>query len=266
MRQTPTSHPSTAIEPRHVFPHGQTASGGKKPTDLDLRPQANIKLEAYGFAIADASKAIDLDPNYVKVAPSPLWEEERQSLTHRSPLMPDQAYYRRAMANTAILHAREALRDFKTVVKKVPTDKDAKLKLAECEKIVRRVEFLKAIEVADPPSAAEGLDLDSMAVDESYDGARLGTEMTTEFIEDMIQRFKNGKKIHRKYVFQIILAVKNIVYQEPTMVETEVKPDTKLTVCGDTHGGSPNGSPCPRLAKTDHPHQANSSTSWRSSD
>ncbi|KAF2755406.1 serine/threonine-protein phosphatase 5 [Pseudovirgaria hyperparasitica] len=60
--------------------------------------------------------------------------------------------------------------------------------------------------------------------------------MTQEFIDDMIQRFKDGKKIHKKYVYQIILAVKELVYNEPTMVETHVKEGHKLTVCGDTHG------------------------------
>ena len=29
--------------------------------------QAHIKLEAFGFAIADATKALELDPSYVKV-------------------------------------------------------------------------------------------------------------------------------------------------------------------------------------------------------
>lgn len=43
-----------------------------------------------------------------------------------------------------------------------PGDKDAKLKLLECEKMVQKIEFLKAIEVGDPPSAAEGLNLDEM--------------------------------------------------------------------------------------------------------
>lgn len=147
-----------------------------------------------------------------------------------------QAYYRRAVAYTAILKSRDALRDFKTVVRKAPNDKDAKLKLAECEKIVKRVEFFRAIEIGDEPSAAEGLDLDSMVVDADYDGVKLGNEMTQEFITDMIERFKNGKKIHKKYVYQIILAVKKIVYDEATMVEMEVEDDTKLTVCGDTHG------------------------------
>jgi serine/threonine-protein phosphatase 5 len=134
------------------------------------------------------------------------------------------------------LKSRDALRDFRTVVKKAPNDKDAKLKLAECEKIVKRVEFFRAIEVGDEPSAAEGLDLDSMVVDADYDGARLEKEMTPEFIADMLDRFKNGKKLHKKYVYQIVLAVKNIVYDEATMVEMEIEDDAQLTVCGDTHG------------------------------
>ncbi|RDW89494.1 serine phosphatase-3 [Coleophoma cylindrospora] len=184
----------------------------KEPTYFSNRAQANIKSEAYGYAIADATKAIELDPNFVK------------------------AYYRRAVAYTAILKTKDALKDFKTVVKKAPNDKDAKLKLAECEKIVRRVEFFAAIEVGDPPSAAEGLDLDSMVVDADYDGVRLEKEMTTEFITDMMERFKNGKKIHKKYVYQIVIAVQKIVYDEPTMVEMEIEDDATLTVCGDTHG------------------------------
>ena len=142
------------------------------------------------------------------------------------------------MAYAAILKSRDALRDFKSVVRKAPNDKDAKLKLAECEKIVKRVEFFRAIEVGDEPSAAEGLDLDSMVVDADYDGARLEKEMTPEFITDMLERFKNGKKLHKKYVYQIILAVQKIVYDEATMVEMEIEDDAQLTVCGDTHGQS----------------------------
>ncbi|KAI9857002.1 MAG: hypothetical protein M1824_005034 [Vezdaea acicularis] len=184
----------------------------KDPSFFCNRAQANIKLEAYGFAIADATHALDLDPNYVK------------------------AYYRRAVANTAILKTKEALKDFKTVVKKEPNNKDARLKLAECEKLVKHTAFLAAIEVGDPPSASEGLDIESIAVEDKYDGVRLGKEMTQEFIDDMISRFKSGKKLHRRYVFQIVMAVKNIVYKEATMVEMEVAPDTTLTVCGDTHG------------------------------
>ena len=147
-----------------------------------------------------------------------------------------QAYWRRAVANTAILNSRDALRDFRTVVKKEPNSKDAKLKLAECEKLVRHVNFLKAIEIGDPPSAFADLDWKSMEVDNAYDGVKMDEDMTQDFIDDMITRFKNGKRIHRRYVFQIIQAVRNIVYDEATMVEMEVEDDTQLTVCGDTHG------------------------------
>ncbi len=75
-----------------------------------------------------------------------------------------------------------------------------------------------------------------MVVEADYDGARLEKEMTPEFISDMLDRFKNGKRLHKKYVYQIVLAVKKIVYDEATMVEVEIEDDANLTVCGDTHG------------------------------
>jgi serine/threonine-protein phosphatase 5 len=184
----------------------------KEPSFYTNRAQANIKLEAYGYAIADATKAIELNPEFVK------------------------AYYRRAVANTAILKHADAIHDWKIVVRKSPSDKIAKVQYEACQKLVKRDAFLKAIEVADAPSAAVGLDLESMVIEDAYDGVRLKEEMTQEFIDDMIERFKTGKKIHRKYVFQIILAVKDLVYNEPTMVETQIEPGHKLTVCGDTHG------------------------------
>lgn len=134
------------------------------------------------------------------------------------------------------MRPKEALNDFKECVQLDPNNKDARLKLEECRKIVRKLAFYAAIEVGDEPSAAEGLDLEHMAVEDDYDGVRLGDKMTQEFIDDMIERFKTGKKIHRKYVYQILLAVKQIVYDEATMVEMEIPDGVELTVCGDTHG------------------------------
>ena len=147
-----------------------------------------------------------------------------------------QAYYRRGLARTAILRPKEAVDDFKECVKLDPSNKDARLKLEECKKIVRQLAFFAAIEVGEEASAAEGLDVDSMVVEPDYDGVSIGQEMTQDFIDDMTERFKTGKKIHRKYVYQIILAVKQIVYKEATMVEMKVPQDVTLTVCGDTHG------------------------------
>jgi serine/threonine-protein phosphatase 5 len=140
------------------------------------------------------------------------------------------------VAHTAILHHSDALRDWKVVVKKNPKDAQAKLRFEDCNRVVKRDAFLKAIEIADAPSAAEGLDLENMIVEPTYDGVRLENEMTQEFIDDMIDRFKNEKRIHKKYLFQIILAVMELVKNEPTMVEAKVEDGHKLTVCGDTHG------------------------------
>ncbi|KAK4697300.1 serine/threonine-protein phosphatase 5, partial [Lecanoromycetidae sp. Uapishka_2] len=182
------------------------------PTYYSNRAQANIKLEQYGYAIADATKAVELDSKYIK------------------------GYYRRAIAYTAILKSREALKDWRTAVKLDPNNRENKLKLADCEKAMRSIQVLRAIEVADEPSPFETIQIDSIVVESNYDGAKLGTEMTQEFIDDMITRFKNGKKLHRKYVYQILAAVRKIVYDEPTMVEMEVQKGHQLTVCGDTHG------------------------------
>lgn len=77
---------------------------------------------------------------------------------------------------------------------------------------------------------------DCIVVEPDYDGVRLEKDMTLEFIEDMIERFKNGKKIHRKYAYQIVLKAKDIFYAEPTMPEVSIVEGKKLTVCGDTHG------------------------------
>lgn len=58
-----------------------------------------------------------------------------------------QANYRRASANMALGKFKEALKDLRVVSKRAPSDKDAKAKFDDCAKIVRRIEFEKAIEV-----------------------------------------------------------------------------------------------------------------------
>lgn len=60
--------------------------------------------------------------------------------------------------------------------------------------------------------------------------------MSTEFLDDMISRFKNGKCIALKYACQIILETRKILVQEPTMNEVDIKDKSELIVVGDTHG------------------------------
>ena len=104
-----------------------------------------------------------------------------------------------------------ALKDFRAVVRAEPGNKDAVEKLRECEKIVKRIQFEKAIEGGPPPSSFEGFNPDSLcmifrfpaneAIEESYDGMRMKDgKMSRDFIDDMLKRFKENKRIHKDYV------------------------------------------------------------------
>ena len=71
-----------------------------------------------------------------------------------------------------------ALRDYERVCKVRPNDKDAKLKFTECRKIVQQIAFNKAISVEDQKAAsvAEALDIESMTVEDKYDGPKLNLD------------------------------------------------------------------------------------------
>lgn len=77
-------------------------------------------MEEHGLAIADATKAIELDPRYVK------------------------AYFRRAVAQLSIMRPKAALADLKKVVALEPKNTQAKQQLDSTQKLVRRLEFEKA--------------------------------------------------------------------------------------------------------------------------
>ncbi|KAI8385703.1 Metallo-dependent phosphatase-like protein [Blakeslea trispora] len=193
---------------------------------IELNPQVasyftnrafcHLKLENYGYAIADADKALEIDPTFAK------------------------ANYRRASANMALGNFKQALKDFRIVTKRAPSDKDAKAKFDECAKIVRRMEFEKAIEHNDQKrSVAENLDIDSIVVDDKYDGPRINEEtkmIDLSFIEKMIEQFKAQKKIHKKYAFMILLAIRNYMYEAPSLIDVTIPEQGQLTVCGDVHG------------------------------
>ena len=48
--------------------------------------------------------------------------------------------------------------------------------------------------------------------------------------------YKDGKKLHRKYLVQLMIAAKEILSAKPSLVDLTVEEGGKLTVCGDTHG------------------------------
>lgn len=179
------------------------------------RAFAHTKLEEYGSAVEDATKAIELDQKYVK------------------------GYYRRGAAFLAMGKFKDALKDFKQVARIVPKDPDAMKKLRECEKAVQKMRFEEAIASSehDRTSVAEKLDYHTIEVEESYKGARIeGDTPTLDFVKTMMEDFKQEKKLHKRYAFQILLEMRKLLMVLPSLVDVTVPDNGHFTVCGDVHG------------------------------
>lgn len=182
---------------------------------LGNRATARVKLEMYAVAISDAEEALENDKNYIK------------------------AYYRRGSACFALGKYKEAKKDFARMAKLLPGDRDAALKLKECEKRIREIAFARAIESDDlRVSVSDGMDVSSIIVDESYAGPRIDDsgEITIDFLKAMIDAFRAQQKLHLKYAVMIVLAAKAVLDVLPNVVEVPVRAGEKITVCGDVHG------------------------------
>jgi len=174
------------------------------------RAFAQIKLENYGSAVEDATKAIELDPTYVK------------------------AYYRRGTAYLALRKFKSSLADFRESVKIAPNDKDCRAKYRECEKAYKEARLSEAIAVdhsANSPFNNIG-DIEAIAVESEYDGPQLEGPISQDFIVSMMEHFKKQKRLHKKYVIRLLVEAKKILDAEPTLVDFE----GKVTVFGDIHG------------------------------
>jgi len=205
---------------------------------LSNRAQAYIKLENYGVAIQDATHAIESDPAYPK------------------------GYYRRGSAEFALGKAKAARKDFRHVCKLRPKDRDARSKLSACDKAVREAAFAAAILSDDSVPLSDTLNTSSIQIEKSYDGPHPnGTllddveaeialfapgKLPREFVMSSIERMKDQKSIHKRYVARLLISAKhyyeNIVslldISLPTLGPSEDHPTKRprLTVCGDTHG------------------------------
>lgn len=110
------------------------------PVYYSNRSFAYLKTECFGYALNDATKSIELDPTYVK------------------------GFYRRADAHMSMGKWKMAQKDYEYVTKVRPNDKDAKLKLNECSKVVKKLAFEKAISVEDNKKLiADTINLDAMS-------------------------------------------------------------------------------------------------------
>lgn len=60
--------------------------------------------------------------------------------------------------------------------------------------------------------------------------------MTLDFLKQMMQEFKEGKRLAKRYAFAIMLQAKAILSEQPTILELPVPAGSHFTVCGDVHG------------------------------
>lgn len=184
------------------------------------RSFAACRLEQYGQALGDSIQAIQLDPTYIK------------------------AYYRRAAAYTALNQHKLALEDFKKVaeLQKTLNNQDRFIfeKIRECEKLIKRLAFERAIsvEAKKEKPLAYTLRSDVIEVEKSYDGPRLkdDTIVTHEFVSELIVYLKDSKILHKRYVVEILSQVYKYFVGESTLVDVDIEYGKEFTVVGDIHG------------------------------
>ncbi|CAJ0582299.1 unnamed protein product, partial [Mesorhabditis spiculigera] len=177
------------------------------------RSMAHLRRELYGSALEDSSTAIELDPTYIK------------------------GYYRRAAANMALGRYKKALKDYATVVKARPKDKDAVAKHSECSKIVKRIAFERAIATDHGKKVDfDVIAYDAIPVDDKYQGPRWEGDLSAEFVLEMTNHFKKQQALHKKYAYKILVHIYEFFKKQPTLVDIKVADGDKFTICGDVHG------------------------------
>ncbi|XP_031390771.1 serine/threonine-protein phosphatase 5 isoform X3 [Punica granatum] len=77
----------------------------------------------------------------------------------------------------------------------------------------------------------------NLEVEPQYSGARIeGDVVTLDFVKKMMEDFKNQKSLHKRYAFQIVLQIREMLRALPSLVDINVPEGKHFTVCGDVHG------------------------------
>ncbi|KAF8813780.1 protein phosphatase 5 [Phlegmacium glaucopus] len=179
----------------------------EEPTLWCNRAYARMKLEEYGYALSDASK--------------------------------------RAICYVQILKPQSAVSDFRKVLVLEPKNETVRSQMVSTQKLIRKIEFEKAIEIEGEKNSvdrcheiiAEG----GCELDANYLGPTLPSEngqyyMTLEFLQAMIDLFKDGKTLPKRYVWEIVLGAHEHFAKEQSLVNLDIEEGVTCDVIGDVHG------------------------------
>lgn len=127
-----------------------------------------------------------------------------------------------------------------------PNNATAKAQLDSTVKLVRRLDFEKAIASKDEEPVSERcvkqIADGGMVVESDYQGPHLeqtsngGAKITNDFVKGMIQLFKDGKLLPKRYVWQIVLGCREELLKHGPMVDATIPKGQTFNVIGDTHG------------------------------
>jgi serine/threonine-protein phosphatase 5 len=206
-----------------VFSGGAPSAAALRETLAVLfanRAVAHLKLEAHGFAIRDASHAITLATQ-----------------------VSSKAHYRRGAAYFALGKNKLALADFRKAAAAAPTNKDIQQRIRECERRLREEAFAAAIDSSQdsPTSLCRNVDVSGIDVEATYDGPRIEAShpeergriqagdgsITSSFCEQLISHFRAQKRLHRKYLLQIITAAYDLLRTYPNIVKIKLEAERK---------------------------------------
>lgn len=78
-------------------------------------------------------------------------------------------------------------------------------------------------------------------MEKTYAGPKLSFEdgkysITIQFIKDMIQWFKDGKALPKRYVWEIVLGAYEQFMKEESLVNVDIPHNVTIDIIGDVHG------------------------------
>jgi serine/threonine-protein phosphatase 5 len=125
-----------------------------------------------------------------------------------------------------------------------PRNAAAKVQLDATTKLVRRLDFEKAIASEDEEATSQRIQKliseGACELDSSYTGPMLektgnGWKPSSKFIEEMLEWFKAGKTLPKRWIYEIILGCYEILKKEASLTEYTIPKGETCDVYAQTN-------------------------------